>query len=75
MADQHTPFPNDPPEDRPRSNSAGAYRDTDTAQTTERKGVGVYDRPESVPRARSPWTMTLLVVVLAVILAAVFFLL
>lgn len=75
MADQHTPFPNDPPEGPPRSNSAGVYGDTETTRTAERKGVGVYDRPESVPRARSPWTMTLLVVVLAAILAAVFFLL
>ena len=72
MADLHTvPPKSDPMQQKSASGNGGAYSQpepTDTAQSTAKKRVGVYDRPESALGSWSP------MLIIALILGALFLL-
>jgi hypothetical protein len=68
MDARQTPASSEPAKDALHAEPvAGAHDDTRPAQSTRRGSVGVYDRPESAPRSRSP--MIAMLVVIALILA------
>jgi hypothetical protein len=51
----------------------GVSHQTRSTPSTQSGSIGVYDRPESVPRSRSPVNVTLLLVVLLLVIVAVYF--
>jgi hypothetical protein len=72
MADLHTvPPPGDPGRQKSASSNVGVHSQsepTDTAQSTTKKRVGVYDRPKSAFGSWSP------MLIIALVLGALFLL-